>query len=35
MDNILNAWYFVTIIVPILIILAKIIDVSLGACPRI
>ncbi|PIQ08631.1 MAG: hypothetical protein COW71_10795 [Ignavibacteriales bacterium CG18_big_fil_WC_8_21_14_2_50_31_20] len=30
MDNILNAWYFGTIIVPILIILAKIIDVSLG-----
>jgi len=30
MDNILNAWYFGTIIVPILIVLAKIIDVSLG-----
>lgn len=30
MDDILNAWYFGTIIVPVLIVFAKIIDVSLG-----
>jgi len=30
MEDILNSWYFGTIIVPILIIFAKIIDVSLG-----
>jgi len=30
MEDILNSWYFGTIIIPILIIFAKIIDVSLG-----